>query len=435
MDCFVGASTGALKGVSFKDGHFYNINIIHNLKPECDGITSMCWTSEDQTELLTVQLNRQLKLYDAKNDLLSPLFEVSGGSGSVRGIYMMKNKTVVSATESGSLCLWDQKGKALTELDAGKNLLVMIPDSNDENRCATGGKENPLKIWDLEKGMKTFTAKNVRPDSLQLRVPICDNDIRFLSDARSIVTATGTCQFRLYDPRAQRRPVKEMKWLEEPVTALSLCSSPNLFLAGNTRGDMGLFDIRNKMSMVCKYKGFAGSIRGIAAHSQSPYVASCSIDRFVRLHDLNTKQLLKKVYCKVKLNRILLNDDFSLSDNNAVNKKELIDYENSWKELEASFAFLLELGDEGSSGGSASEEDEALWNDMKGVRDSEKRKHEPATTEYGEDTALKKPKIEEMKRRHTPDVAESVVQVKKRRIKRLKRKWKEPSQENVVIVN
>lgn len=47
--------------------------------------------------------------------------------------------------------------------------------------------------------------------------------------------------------------------------------------------------------MVCKYKGFAGSIRGIAAHSQSPYVASCSIDRFVRLHDLNTKQLLKKV--------------------------------------------------------------------------------------------------------------------------------------------
>lgn len=40
-----------------------------------------------------------------------------------------------------------------------------------------------------------------------------------------------------------------------------------------------------------------------------------------------------------------------------------------------------------------------------------------------------------MKRRHTPDVAESVVQVKKRRIKRLKRKWKEPSQENVVIVN
>lgn len=425
MDCFVGASTGALKGISFRDGIFYNLNTIRNLNPKNDEITSMCWTTENQTELLTVQLNRQLKLYDTTNNLSTPLFDVQGGNGRVKGLYVMKNKVIVSATESGDLRLWKSEGETLTKLNAGDNLLVMIPDVNEENRCATGGKENPLKIWDLEKGIKTFTAKNVRPDNLQLRVPICDNDIRFLSDARSIITATGTSQFRLYDPRAQRRPVKEMKWLEEPITALSLCSSPNQFLAGNTRGDMGLFDIRYKMSSVCKYKGFAGSVRGITAHPQSPYVASCSIDRFVRLHDLKTKKLLKKVYCKVRLNRILMKDDLSILNTKISSKKEVEEYESDWKEIE-------EAGESGSGSSSGSEEDEALWNDMKQVRDSEKRKHEEALAGEGENEVVKKLKVEELKRRHSPEKIEKAVEVKKRCVKKLKRKWMDSIKEEVV---
>ena len=67
----------------------------------------------------------------------------------------------MSTTESGDLRVWTNTGEMVSELNAGNDILVMVPNNQDENRCATGGKENPLKIWDLEKGEKIFTAKNV----------------------------------------------------------------------------------------------------------------------------------------------------------------------------------------------------------------------------------------------------------------------------------
>ncbi|KAK6041605.1 WD domain, G-beta repeat protein [Cooperia oncophora] len=45
---------------------------------------------------------------------------------------------------------------------------------------------------------------------------------------------------------------------------------------------------------VCKYKGQAGAIRSIDAHPSAPYVATCGIDRFVRVHDIDTRKLAHK---------------------------------------------------------------------------------------------------------------------------------------------
>lgn len=120
-------------------------------------------------------------------------------------------------------------------------------------------------------------------------------------------------QIFVYDPRVQRRPVSELVWLDEPFASMSTCAKAQHVIAGNTRGEMALFDLRNKGFVfklsftfiynsffsahpVHKFKGFAGSIRSIDAHSTGSYVASCGIDRFVRIHDVNTKKLIKKVY-------------------------------------------------------------------------------------------------------------------------------------------
>ena len=43
------------------------------------------------------------------------------------------------------------------------------------------------------------------------------------------------------------------------------------------------------------YKGFAGSIRCIECHSKQAVVASCGLDRFVRVHNINTRKLVQKV--------------------------------------------------------------------------------------------------------------------------------------------
>ncbi|KAL3984808.1 WD domain G-beta repeat family protein [Acanthocheilonema viteae] len=383
MDCFVGASTGALKSISFKDSTFRNVNQILSLKPKQDEITCMSWTSEDQTELLTVQMDKQLRLFDIASNEYTTLFTLGNGSGAVKGVKKTAMGTYISAVESGELSVSSPSGEIVKELDAGNNLIVMVPNCEQEGHYATGGKENPLKIWDIEKGEKIFTAKNVRPDELQLRVPIWVNDIRFIPKSQNIVTITGKHQIRLYDPRTQRRPIKEMKWAEEPLTAMSLCRNEMQIVAGNTRGDIGLFDLRNKMHMVCKYKGCTGCISGIDAHQSAEYIASCSLDRFVRLHELNSKKLVKKIYCKARLNRILLRDKLSIFNNDDDSNEDMEN--DDWQKIEE--------GDNNESS-----EDEALWNDMK---QNKERQMKRKLRENDLKEVIKKPKsTKKGKRKH-----------------------------------
>lgn len=73
-------------------------------------------------------------------------------------------------------------------MEAGEKLNKMRFTS-DKKVIATGGEENPLKIFDLQTGKQTFIAKNVPHDFLELRVPVSINDIGFYSaDEQQIVT-------------------------------------------------------------------------------------------------------------------------------------------------------------------------------------------------------------------------------------------------------
>ncbi|NXG38598.1 WDR74 protein, partial [Dromaius novaehollandiae] len=53
-------------------------------------------------------------------------------------------------------------------------------------------------------------------------------------------------------------------------------------------------------------KGVAGGVRGLQCHPHRPLVASCGLDRFLRVHGLGDKRPQHKVYLKSRLNCLLL---------------------------------------------------------------------------------------------------------------------------------
>ena len=65
----------------------------------------------------------------------------------------------------------------------------------------------------------------VRPDKLDLRVPVWVNRVAFTPDCGPqpvLVAGTGYGHVRLYDTRAQRRPVFSTEYGNEPITALDI---------------------------------------------------------------------------------------------------------------------------------------------------------------------------------------------------------------------
>lgn len=77
-------------------------------------------------------------------------------------------------------------------------------------------------------------------------------------------------------------------------------------MVGNSIGEQALIDLRNKKCLG-KLRGGAGSIRCIQCHPTKPLVASCGLDRYVRIHDTNSRALLHKV-------RMLTLDDLESSE-------------------------------------------------------------------------------------------------------------------------
>lgn len=110
----------------------------------------------------------------------------------------------------------------------------------------------------------------------------------------------------MFDPSTpQRRPVLELNVGEYPLTALSLTSSGHTVVVGNTHGEVVMLDLRT--GLVCgALKGLTGSVRSLQCHPSQPTVASCGLDRFLRIHHLDDRRLLHKVYLKSRLNCLLL---------------------------------------------------------------------------------------------------------------------------------
>ncbi|CAB03312.1 WD repeat-containing protein 74 [Caenorhabditis elegans] len=329
MDCYVGATTGALKGAILKENTFQNLNEIKSLDPKSDEITSMIWNDEQQTEILIARVNRDLQLLGIEENELVSILTVTGGTGPIKGLHKADEK-IVTCVESGELQIWNDKSEILSEWKTGPGVAVMR-GSTEKPEIVTGGMKNLLKTWNLETGQQTWSAKNVPPDMLGLEIPIMITDARFIPGQNTILEATKLHEMRLYDPRAQRRPVKKIPFMENPIMCTSLTYKTNQILAANSIGEMGLFDLRSKVHPMCKFKGQAGSIRSITAHPTLPLAASVGIDRFLRVHDLQSRKLIHKIYCKTRLNRVLLRDNLSiLNDKKPASKKEINEDETEY---------------------------------------------------------------------------------------------------------
>jgi len=229
-------------------------------------------------------------------------------------------------------------------------------DPLDHSRLVFGGGENDVKIWNVEREEVMWRAKNVREDSLCLRVPVKVSTLQWatqLAPSRSLLLCgTVDGKIRLYDSSAQRRPLYEIIVGFGGVGAGSggytgtaddmgrplLCSAiaPNRdgawsFFVGNTVGVLREYDLRmlpksksaeippgrkshnrwsaRQMPFRRGYKGIMGSIRSCELHSTGSALVAAGLGRFAYIFDTKRKKMMSKVFMKQKLCCALMSEE------------------------------------------------------------------------------------------------------------------------------
>ncbi|XP_014214966.1 WD repeat-containing protein 74 [Copidosoma floridanum] len=319
FNVFVGGQSGVFKGIKVKEKSCLTKNI-QNLVSITDHhqVTFMTWSDNDEKEILLAcgsKDTRSVKTFDTEYHSFKTSFVCDIGKGPITGIAKCNNH-ILTAVQSGQIKLWthnDNLGEQLL-LEAGEGLCRMRQARKEKTVIATGGLENPLKLFNLEKKANTFTAKNVRHDWLEMRVPVSISDLCFMSDDRQVLTVGKYGHIRLYDTNAQRRPVLDVEMKDEAVTSVTSCFHDFQVVCGTGKGKMNLVDLRKTGKILNSYKGPVGAVTALAVSKSEPYVVSVSYDRHLYVHDLSTKKLLKKVYLTSKLSGMVLRSEFSMKE-------------------------------------------------------------------------------------------------------------------------
>ncbi|CAN9510862.1 unnamed protein product [Ophioblennius macclurei] len=305
---WLGSETGILKGVSVGRRQAFNFCNSKHLSRDQE-VRVLAWGEAGESELLLGSVDGTVKTFSLDKGVFTDARRCGDAQeGCFVGLGALPGGALLTCAESGAVRVWrEERAEPASELRAGAHVCRMRQSPVNAQRVATGGKENGLKLWDLERPADPlFAAKNLRDDWLDLRRPHWVRDVAFVPGSDKVVTCTGHHQVHVFDPSTpQRRPVLEAEFGEHPLTALALPAEGGAVVVGNTRGEMAVLDLR-KGRVRGALKGPAGGVRALQCHASAPLVASCGLDRFLRVHRLDQRAPLHQVYLKSRLNCLLL---------------------------------------------------------------------------------------------------------------------------------
>lgn len=261
-------------------------------------VTSMEWGDGD--EIIVGRANKFIKIYDASDSQFTSTIELDGviiGAGRYDG-------KIIAGLASGKVQIFQEKKECL---ETGDHMSRMRQCKENKKLIATGGKgrQNNLKVWDLETKTKVFTSKNLPNDYLELEVPVWDSDLVFL-DANNLATCSRYGYLRVYDTRKQRRPVLEYVNSKEQIVYGCATAHQNTLFVGSASGIVRAYDTRKMKTILHTYKGFTGSVTDIVTDNSGKYIFTSCLDRFVRVHSVESTALQYQCYVKSKATQILM---------------------------------------------------------------------------------------------------------------------------------
>lgn len=387
MNVVVGDHTGLLKVVSLKTNG--QIKKYGAQKKERGGITAMSWAGlqNPEHEVALALGGGSIEIWNtASGELTTELagMTLANGDDKYVGLNVLRDPNAETGKPSRHLITCLQSGTAritpwfesasLPQKDTSKKLkgsLKSAPTEEPEagwvewrvgshiekmklspalDVLATGGNENLLALWSVENQTRVFKARNLPDDWLSMRVPNWDTDMCFMpaaevggyqpfesasetvTDPYRIATVTGYRRVRMYDVRASQRPVVDASNGSEVARALACTNDGTYLIVGDGAGRLQLLDTRYNMRPVGVLRGQCGSVRSLEVHPTLPMVASVGLDRFLRVHDLHTRKLLKQVYLTQKLTGCLFS---SVEPTKGKARSVMADREKKRKEKQA----------------------------------------------------------------------------------------------------
>lgn len=251
-----------------------------------------------------------------------------------------------------------------------KPIVTFVENPYKDGEFAFGGEENDVKIVKLfdkpPKSLAKFTIeviktfRNVPNNHLDLRVPISIKKITFL-EKEKFLTVTKYGQLRIYDINNDR-PLNDFKIGDKPIIQISLCNNNSEIILSDTTSLIGKYSLtkfdsnatkintatsgtlkRPSVKLLGKYSEGSNTGATHAIHNfQEKYVGCGGLDRYLRIYDIETRELIVKAYIGTQISSLIILEDDEVIEEPKPEKRilesedeESDDDNEMWQQLES----------------------------------------------------------------------------------------------------
>ncbi|KAJ3014401.1 WD repeat-containing protein 74 [Thoreauomyces humboldtii] len=213
------------------------------------------------------------------------------------------------------LTFWNLTPQGQTDAEAFE------PEASPDNPVAARKKRKERVTLPPGQLRPSWTARNVKNDFLNIRVPIWITQLAFLdSTTTRVLVGTGYHQIRLYDAERARKPLFSIEVGTHPIRAMAVRTVEDAAAApggtsavvSDTTGQMMHVGVDVKAAtgkVLGKYAGLAGAVTSIAIPDGTDTVVTVGLDRFVKVFEMDgDRKLISKVYLKQRQTCVLADD-------------------------------------------------------------------------------------------------------------------------------
>ncbi|KAK9875336.1 hypothetical protein WA026_007732 [Henosepilachna vigintioctopunctata] len=299
---FIGSVRGTLIGTNLDP----KSKIHYEVAAEAEEISSMIWGRKDN-EIIAGFRNGNIYIYDINQQKYCSTFSDLKSRGAIVGLACIDNR-ILAASHNGMISIRDsvKENDSITTFKSNNSTLDSFAQSmNTSNIIATGGEMNDLKLWDVETKQCTFKAKSLGHDQLNLPIKASIRGITFIPEEQIVCCATKEGHVLLYDDRAQKKPV--CKFFDGKSSFLTIAPTyrQRNVLAGTTTGYIQNIDMKAGKNLK-NFTNIGGSVTCILCDPIEPIISTISLDRYLRIFNLDTKEMIHKQYLKHSLTKMVM---------------------------------------------------------------------------------------------------------------------------------
>lgn len=304
--CIIGSSTGVVKEVNLKD----ETGTIKYGKPARDNEVISLSFGRSKGEIVVAKKDFVAVL----NNDYQPVLQIVGWSKEeqIVGCEFVENGLMVMTVSGKLYVVTETEGQidvsSLAYTQVEKPVDRVAVSKNKTRLIAFGGKENRLRVWDTVTKKKVFEARNPPDDWLCLRTPVWISGVAFDNNNGNVDHIAAVSRYhelQLYDVKKEdRRPLREVKIGEDPLNCVTVSNSGRI-VCGSSSGFIYIvngetFQVLGRTTPSC-----FGSVRDVVVEDE--LIFAVGLDRFIYCCRLENKRaVLKKVYAKQKMNRVLV---------------------------------------------------------------------------------------------------------------------------------